>query len=130
MTWNGLVMKVELVYRPIWNQTTRAVNSHLCVPMVREGEGAPAGGEALTVVGGSPAAVDAALTGVVANTLVAIARRGHNGTIVLPLHYITLRQGAMIGVATALAIRPSARLVHGVAISLCVAINWRQSAQD
>lgn len=64
--------------------------------------------EAEAAAGGDPVAVDTALATAVAESLVSMIRKGRKGTLILPLHYATVRHHISTGIAAALAIYPEA----------------------
>ncbi|KAF0115529.1 MAG: Uncharacterized protein FD149_1579 [Rhodospirillaceae bacterium] len=79
--------------------------------MIRQNDGLRLGAEAFAAAGGNPVVVDAALAAAVAESLVAMVRKGRKGrkgTLVLPLHYATVRHHAATGIAAALAVCPEA----------------------
>jgi len=86
---------VEAMWRPTWTMARRRVELHLCRPILRDGRSVRGGDDLLPLLGGVVERLDYET---ILAAVVSLSRVGGRalGTIVLPIHFPTLRLQAEI----------------------------------
>ncbi|MEO5374090.1 MAG: hypothetical protein H7840_07385, partial [Alphaproteobacteria bacterium] len=102
--------EVSVVFRPTWNPLTEAVDTHCCIPCLHTDAGAILGEDVLAKIGGTPATIqlDRMMVAGTMSALVAMGEAGTKGTLVLPIHFSSLKKMAFDPLLAAFSACPDA----------------------
>ncbi|MFN3075839.1 MAG: hypothetical protein ABT940_02955 [Alphaproteobacteria bacterium] len=96
------LLMVTISFRPTWNVDTQSVDTHYCLPAVRQGRTVYSDRDAIAALGGATVWLDYE---VIAGAMAALTNSGAAsdiGTVVLPIHFASLRDAETRRILSAL----------------------------